>query len=126
MTTADGRPDSAYIGDDLCRVDQNRATCEIKNKQGVFEFIELSPASWDLLTLLLTDPGRLITHREMAGLRWGYFNELSLEKERTLIHWYICKLREQIETISGQQPIRTVYRRGYRWVTPAQQEQEGL
>jgi two-component system KDP operon response regulator KdpE len=77
------------------------------------EEIHLTPKEFDLLKLLMTNSGRLLTHAAMLRQVWGAGYEHDVATLRT----HVANLRRKVEGEHGPRHIRTEPGVGYRFVT---------
>jgi DNA-binding response OmpR family regulator len=75
--------------------------------------VPLTPLEYSLLYQLVTHPGRVMPNEALLDRVWGWEREHSPDYVRT----FIVRLRAKLETPEGPRYIRTVHRRGYRFVS---------
>jgi two-component system KDP operon response regulator KdpE len=80
-------PDQVYVVQNLC-VDLDRRHV---TREGVE--IQLTPTEFDLLTVLIQNAGKVVTHRQIIHKVWG----TSFEDESRLLRVNISNLRRKIE-----------------------------
>ena len=89
-------------------------TCErrvIKNGK----YLELTPKMFDILQLLVERSGSIVSKDEILGIVWsGSF----VEEGNLCVH--VSKLRQLLETKSGDRFIETAHVCGYRFVCAVQ------
>lgn len=78
------------------------------------EDIHLTPIEFRLLSVLLRNRGRLLTHRALLQEVWG----AAYVDERQTLRAHIANLRRKIDPADGVRLIRTDHRVGYRLVDP--------
>ena len=76
------------------------------------EEIHLTPKEFDLLKMLMTNSGRLLTHTAMLRQVWGTGYEHDVATLRT----HVANLRRKVEGEDGPRHIRTEPGVGYRFV----------
>lgn len=75
--------------------------------------IRLSPREYDLLTQLVENAGRVVTHRQLLTAIWGAAHEKDVQYLRV----FVAQLRRKIEPSSGAPKlILTEPGVGYRWI----------
>jgi two-component system, OmpR family, KDP operon response regulator KdpE len=77
------------------------------------EEVHLTPIEFDLLTTLMRNAGRLLTHRVLLGDVWGpgYVDDLPT------LRTHMANLRRKVERLEGPRHIRTEPGVGYRFMT---------
>jgi DNA-binding winged helix-turn-helix (wHTH) protein/TolB-like protein len=78
------------------------------------ELVPLTPKAADLLYLLLEDPGRVVSKEQIKAVVWQdvYIEESNIAKNISL-------LRRTLRTdLDGDDPIRTISKRGYQFALP--------
>lgn len=81
------------------------------------EPLALLPKEWDILTLLLENPGRLLTRRILLERLWDA--EGNFVDDNTLsVH--MSRLRKKLGSFQGTPYIRTERGFGYRWEVPCE------
>src|SRR4030095_5314538 len=84
------------------------------------EAVALPPKSFDLLLVLVENPGHLLEKEELMKRLWPD----SFVEEANLSH-HVCTLRKALgESETGALYIETVRRRGYRFVAPVREVKE--
>jgi DNA-binding response OmpR family regulator len=74
------------------------------------EVIELSPKEYSLLTCLVREQGRIISHHELVREVWGEYQT----NYDSIVSLYICYLRKKLKDGQyGHEYIRTNWGRGY-------------
>lgn len=101
-------PEEAVIRADGLEVDLARRTV-----QSAGEEVHLTPTEFDLLRLLASNRGRLITHRELLISVWG----AGYGDDTQVLRAHIANLRRKIEPADGARYIRTEPGVGYRFAT---------
>jgi two-component system KDP operon response regulator KdpE len=99
-------PEAAVIRVDGLEVDLGRRTV----KRGGDE-VHLTPTEFDLLRLLASNRGRLMTHRELLVSVWG----AGYGEDTQVLRAHIANLRRKIEPEEGTRYIRTDPGVGYRF-----------
>jgi two-component system KDP operon response regulator KdpE len=99
-------PEEAVIRVDGLEVDLARRTV----KRGGEE-VHLTPTEFDLLRLLASNRGRLMTHRELLVSVWG----AGYGDDTKVLRAHIANLRRKIEPDEGTRYIRTDPGVGYRF-----------
>jgi two-component system, OmpR family, KDP operon response regulator KdpE len=99
-------PEAAVIRVDGLEVDLARRTV----KRGGDE-VHLTPTEFDLLRLLASNRGRLMTHRELLVSVWG----AGYGEDTQVLRAHIANLRRKIEPDKGPRYIRTDPGVGYRF-----------
>jgi two-component system KDP operon response regulator KdpE len=99
-------PEAAVIRVDGLEVDLARRTV----KRGGDE-VHLTPTEFDLLRLLASNRGRLMTHRELLVSVWG----AGYGEDTQVLRAHIANLRRKIEPEEGTRYIRTDPGVGYRF-----------
>ena len=85
------------------------------------EPVPLTPKVFQLLLLLVENPGRLITKRELLDKIWGHTNV-----EEGSVTRAVTSLRSALnDSASGPEYVQTVPRRGYRFVATVQNAPDG-
>ena len=82
--------------------------------------IPLSPREYDLLTLLVRNAGRVMTHRQLLTTVWGPANVDDVQYLRV----YVGHLRQKLGT-AGARLIATEPGVGYRLLDPADRRGSG-
>jgi len=94
------------------------------NKREIYKndvLLELKPKEFDLLKLLITNPGRVFTRQYLLEQIWGYDY---LGDTRT-VDVHIRRLRQKIEDNDKNATyIKTVHGVGYKFVVESEQEEE--
>ena len=74
--------------------------------------VELTPKEFDILKLLMSNPGKVFSPKELFDTLW---NEKALESDKNLVAVHIRHLREKLE-INPAEPryIRVVFGKGYK------------
>lgn len=84
------------------------------------KIIELSPKEFDLLSYLIREQGKVITHHELVREVWGD----SYVDSKAVASLYIYYLRKKLKDgKSGHKYIRTFWGRGY-WFSPWKEEED--
>jgi two-component system, OmpR family, KDP operon response regulator KdpE len=99
-------PEEAVIRANGLEVDLSRRTV----KRGGEE-VHLTPTEFDLLRLLASNRGRLMTHRELLVSVWG----AGYGDDTQVLRAHIANLRRKIEPDDGTRYIRTDPGVGYRF-----------
>jgi two-component system KDP operon response regulator KdpE len=99
-------PEEAVIRVDGLEVDLARRTV----KRGGDD-VHLTPTEFDLLRLLASNRGRLMTHRELLVSVWG----AGYGEDTQVLRAHIANLRRKIEPDEGTRYIRTDPGVGYRF-----------
>ena len=91
--------------DSVLEININCATVKLCN-----EIVELSPREFDLLSYLVQEQGKILSHHELSREVWGEFQM----NGASLVSLYICYLRKKIQDGQhGHEYIRTNWGRGY-------------
>jgi two-component system KDP operon response regulator KdpE len=99
-------PEEAVVRVDGLEVDLSRRTVLV---QGVE--VHLTPTEFDLLRLLVSNRGRLMTHRDLLLSVWG----AGYADDTQVLRAHIANLRRKIEPPGGPRHIRTDPGVGYRF-----------
>jgi two-component system KDP operon response regulator KdpE len=99
-------PEEAVIRADGLEVDLARRTVQRGGEE-----IHLTPTEFDLLRLLATNRGRLMTHRELLVSVWG----AGYGDDTQVLRAHIANLRRKIEPADSARYIRTDPGVGYRF-----------
>lgn len=73
--------------------------------------ITLSRREFDIVELLITNPGQVFDRERIYEIIWGY----DAEGDNTVIKEHIRKIRAKLLEVSGQEFIDTVWGVGYKW-----------
>jgi two-component system KDP operon response regulator KdpE len=77
--------------------------------------IHLTPTEFALLELLVTNPGKLLTHRWLLQKVWG----AAYSEQSNYLRVYVANLRKKLERDPGAPSlILTEPGVGYRWMAP--------
>jgi two-component system KDP operon response regulator KdpE len=99
-----------FTSDDL-RVDLTRRVVTVAGRE-----VQLTPTEYDLLRVLVTNAGKVLTHRQLLREVWG----IGYEQEMHMLRVNISNLRRKIEpNASRPRHIRTEPGVGYRLHTDA-------
>jgi two-component system KDP operon response regulator KdpE len=99
-----------FTSDDL-RVDLTRRVVTVAGRE-----VQLTPTEYDLLRVLVTNAGKVLTHRQLLREVWG----MGYEQEMHMLRVNISNLRRKIEpNASRPRHIRTEPGVGYRLHTDA-------
>lgn len=71
--------------------------------------VSLTTREFDLLAVLLREPGRVFTREQLIERVWGYDSEV----EPNVVETYVSYLRSKLDRSPAPSPIRTVRRVGY-------------
>jgi two-component system, OmpR family, KDP operon response regulator KdpE len=74
--------------------------------------VRLTKTEFELLRLLITNRGRVVTHRVLMAALWG----ADYAGEVTILRGQMANLRRKIEPLSGARYIRTESGVGYRFL----------
>lgn len=108
-TTAEAEEEAVLVSGELT-VDPARRLVHCSGSQ-----IDLTPKEFDLLRLLMTSQGRVLTRDQLLQTVWGY--EYAGGTRTVDVH--IRRLRQKIEDDSGESAyIQTLHGVGYRWKVP--------
>jgi two-component system, OmpR family, KDP operon response regulator KdpE len=99
-------PEEAVIRVDGLEVDLARRTVRRGGEE-----VHLTPTEFDLLRLLASNRGRLMTHRELLVSVWG----AGYGEDTQVLRAHIANLRRKIEPDEGPRYIRTDPGVGYRF-----------
>jgi two-component system KDP operon response regulator KdpE len=99
-------PEEAVIRANGLEVDLARRTVQNGGQE-----IHLTPTEFDLLRLLASNRGRLMTHRELLVSVWG----AGYGDDTQVLRAHIANLRRKIEPADGARYIRTDPGVGYRF-----------
>jgi two-component system KDP operon response regulator KdpE len=75
------------------------------------EEIHLTPTEFDLLRVLVTNRGRLVTYRELLTTVWGH----AYSDDTQVLRGHVANLRRKIEPPGGPRYVKTDPRVGYRF-----------
>jgi two-component system KDP operon response regulator KdpE len=75
------------------------------------EEIHLTPTEFDLLRVLVTNRGRLVTYRELLTSVWGQ----AYSDDTQVLRGHVANLRRKIEPPGGPRYVKTDPRVGYRF-----------
>jgi DNA-binding response OmpR family regulator len=73
--------------------------------------VNLSPTEFALIHLLMDNPGRAFSRDELLNRIWG----LNYEGDPKVVDVFIRRVRVKTEDSQGNNPIETVWGKGYRW-----------
>ena len=73
--------------------------------------VHLTPTEFDLLRVLATNRGRLVTHRELLSAVWGP----AYADDTQVLRAHVANLRRKIEPEDGPRYVKTDPRVGYRF-----------
>ncbi len=71
----------------------------------------LSRKEFDIVELLITNPGQVFDRERIYEIIWGY----DAEGDNTVVKEHIRKIRAKLSEVSGQEFIDTVWGVGYKW-----------
>jgi two-component system, OmpR family, KDP operon response regulator KdpE len=99
-------PEATVISADGLEIDLARRTVKVSGDE-----VHLTPTEFDLLRLLASNRGRLMTHRDLLVAVWGqgYANDTQV------LRAHIANLRRKIDPSDGPRHIRTDPGVGYRF-----------
>jgi two-component system KDP operon response regulator KdpE len=83
--------------------------------------VHLTPIEFKLLTVLIQNRGRLVTHDDLLQLVWG----AAYIDARQTLRAHIANLRRKIDPVDGERLIRTDHGVGYRFVDVQPEGAEG-
>ena len=92
--------------DQVIRVNQARHETRVNG-----EMVQLTPTEHRILTLFLSNPGRVFSRTELAEHAFGW--DYAGYEETIYVH--VKNLRKKLEPFTTKQYISTVYGVGYRW-----------
>jgi two-component system, OmpR family, KDP operon response regulator KdpE len=75
------------------------------------EEVHLTPTEFDLLRVLATNRGRLVTYRELLTSVWGH----GYSDDTQVLRGHVANLRRKIEPPDGPRYVKTDPRVGYRF-----------
>jgi two-component system KDP operon response regulator KdpE len=75
------------------------------------EEVHLTPTEFDLLRVLATNRGRLVTYRELLTSVWGQ----GYSDDTQVLRGHVANLRRKIEPADGPRYVKTDPRVGYRF-----------
>jgi DNA-binding response OmpR family regulator len=78
------------------------------------EKIELSPREFELLQILMTEPGRTFTRSDLCERIW----QRDHQYDTRTVEIFIMRLRKKLETKDGANLIQTVRGVGYQMSAP--------
>ena len=99
-------PEEAQLTLDGLEVDLARRTVQVDGHE-----VHLTPTEFDLLRLLVSNRGRLMTHRDLLVSVWG----AGYSDDTQVLRAHIANLRRKIEPPGGPRHIRTDPGVGYRF-----------
>ena len=105
--TSYGAPDVLRLGDVLMDVPHRRGT-----RKG--ERIELSPREFEVLQILMTEPGRIFTRNDICERIW----QRDHQYDTRTVEIFIMRLRKKLEQEGRPALIQTVRGVGYQMVVP--------
>lgn len=73
--------------------------------------ITLSRREFDIVELLITNPGQVFDRERIYEIIWGY----DADGDSTVVKEHISKIRAKLFEVSGQEFIDTVWGVGYKW-----------
>jgi len=80
------------------------------------ELIELTSKEYDLLNYFITNKNRVLSKEAIAERVWG--DHYDMVDSFDFIYVHIRNLRKKINEQSGDNPIKTVYGMGYKFLAP--------
>lgn len=80
------------------------------------DLIELTSKEYDLLNYFITNKNRVLSKEAIAERVWG--DHYDMVDSFDFIYVHIRNLRKKIKAKAGEDPIKTVYGMGYKFVTP--------
>jgi two-component system, OmpR family, KDP operon response regulator KdpE len=115
--TATGEPAPSVVTVDGLKVDLAK---KLVSRDG--QPIHLTPTEFALLELLVTNPGKLLTHRWLLQKVWG----AAYGEQSNYLRVYVANLRKKLEPDPGAPSlILTEPGVGYRWVVPEPSQEPG-
>ncbi len=75
------------------------------------QLLNLSPTEFALVHLFMESPGKVFLRDELLDRIWG----LHYSGDPKVVDVFIRRIRSKIEQISGENPIETVWGKGYKW-----------
>jgi two-component system KDP operon response regulator KdpE len=115
--TAPGEPAPSAVTVDGLKVDLAK---KLVSRDG--QPIHLTPTEFALLELLVTNPGKLLTHRWLLQKVWG----AAYGEQSNYLRVYVANLRKKLEPDPGAPSlILTEPGVGYRWVVPEPSQEAG-
>jgi two-component system, OmpR family, KDP operon response regulator KdpE len=99
-------PEDAVIRADGLEVD---LAARVVRRDG--EEVHLTPTEFDLLRVLATNRGRLVTYRELLSSVWGQ----AYSDDTQVLRGHVANLRRKIEPVDGPRYVKTDPRVGYRF-----------
>ncbi len=106
LRRAGSEPEDAVIRADGLEVD---LAARVVRRDG--EEVHLTPTEFDLLRVLATNRGRLVTHRELLTSVWGH----AYGDDTQVLRGHVANLRRKIEPPDGPRYVKTDPRVGYRF-----------
>lgn len=73
--------------------------------------IMLSKREFDIVELLITNPGQVFDRERIYELVWGY----DAEGDNAVVKEHVRKIRSKLQKVSDQDYIETVWGVGYKW-----------
>lgn len=103
------RRSNEIIAQDVRRVADLVVCYSAQTVQRNGESVELTPKEFRLLCLLMENPGRLVTRKEIVQKVWG----LNFDTETNVIDVTIRRLRQKVDDLFPEKLIRTVRGAGF-------------
>jgi two-component system KDP operon response regulator KdpE len=116
--TGPGEPAPSMVTVDGLKVDLAK---KLVSRDG--QPIHLTPTEFALLELLVTNPGKLLTHRWLLQKVWG----AAYGEQSNYLRVYVANLRKKLEPDPGAPSlILTEPGVGYRWMVPEPSPEAGV
>ena len=103
------RRSSESVAQDIRRVADLVVCYSAQTVQRDGQVVELTPKEFRLLCLLMENPGRLVTRKEIVQKVWG----LNFDTETNVIDVTIRRLRQKVDDLFPEKLIRTVRGAGF-------------
>lgn len=89
------RTETAPIAPDMTLVETDDFTVDLVAKKATRQGhdVRLTPTEWHLLEILITSPGRLVTHKELLQEVWG----VTQGNKTNYLRVYMAQLRRKLE-----------------------------
>ena len=77
--------------------------------------VRLSRSEHNVTVLIFSRHGRIVTKEMLYDYLYTIDCEAEAARETQIVDVFVCKARGKIKAQTGEQPIRTVWGRGYTW-----------
>jgi len=103
-----------FNGDPVIRSNEILVDTSARQVSVQGQSVELTRSEYNILLFLLSNPNRVLTKESIAEHIWG--DNMDLVDSFDFIYSHIKNLKKKITEAGGENPVRTVYGVGYKWM----------